>query len=987
MRKKNFLRRVSLGLMLSFLASQIYCIPNVKAESDNTYPYNVSPDSTYGYLIPQTYYGHAILADEYTDTPAHKQTPGANDADGWAFHQTVMFPANYSGTDTPSISNMHRYYNGSITGEQAMESAGYGINITDDTDSHYYLNWKFGDMLNPTPEYDYSSLIYYREVDMYKDSVRIPYQVDSKSFQSTSAGATVWQDFPSYTTCRSGTDYVHDYHLSTVTAYPQHIKPTADFYFNSGDATESVNPGQTVNVTDGNNTDTYDDTSSLYWSAYTDMSNKTYLHGTNHALPQSYAYDDAIIVAAGWSIYDSNGNNVNSEFHTQLGPQDKEGAATNFSFTVDGSITPGTYTVHHSVTDNWGSSSQDQTRTFTVSPPQQHKLTVHYIDQAGSEISGTKVDNALNPYTPVAPNGYSLTGNYRTSANGTDTAYNGSINVDLSSSNQTIYVVCSSIISQSELNAHYVDVATGLDITDVNNVSNPYTPHAPQGYSLTGNYRTSSTGTDIPYTTNIAPVAGVSDVYVMCNKVNSEYTLNVMYVDENNNNNTIGYGDTVYYDDTSPNLKHSNGSEFTTYLPDASKTPAGYTLDTSKYFDPALGYFIQFDSPASSAGTNGQSIGKTVNLQVYCISSGGNVNPTPTPEPTPAPVNNPPTVTLNLPPTVALGDDLPVNAVGNDSDGDTLTYSWNTPSGMTGDLSGIGGTVQFDNPSDVGQEKTFTVTVNDGKGGTATATATTKVVEPQPTVSIIQSGTFKENRKVTLSETSYSGSKSYTIDNTKTEWSFYDSNNNPITVTNTADSGLVESLDSITGTSSMNVLFTKAGTYTVKCTVYNNYGSTATDTKQITIVPDLAPIADFTVPSIVYRDPNNNNLGTTTLIDNSSSQDGDSIDKRVWFYCFDSNNNGSDEDDEWYVYQNNEWTQFGSYADVMALVNNPSAVDAINSGNLTTVQLTPENFNRDGQMQSHVGDYYFKEIVREKFGQPTISNLVTIKDCKISIKN
>lgn len=305
---------------------------------------------------------------------------------------------------------------------------------------------------------------------------------------------------------------------------------------------------------------------------------------------------------------------------------------------------------------------------------------------------------------------------------------------------------------------------------------------------------------------------------------------------------------------------------------------------------------------------------------------------------------------------------------------------------MTGDLSGIGGTVQFDNPSDVGQEKTFTVTVNDGKGGTATATATTKVVEPQPTVSIIQSGTFKENRKVTLSETSYSGSKSYTIDNTKTEWSFYDSNNNPITVTNTADSGLVESLDSITGTSSMNVLFTKAGTYTVKCTVYNNYGSTATDTKQITIVPDLAPIADFTVPSIVYRDPNNNNLGTTTLIDNSSSQDGDSIDKRVWFYCFDSNNNGSDEDDEWYVYQNNEWTQFGSYADVMALVNNPSAVDAINSGNLTTVQLTPENFNRDGQMQSHVGDYYFKEIVREKFGQPTISNLVTIKDCKISIK-
>lgn len=979
---KKFFKRVSLILTLFFSVSNFYCIQSAKA--DTAYPYTVST-GTNSFQKPNIYTGQVLMADEYQDTPGWTARAGYNEATGWKFYQTVMFPANQ--TDSAYSTSFAQSYDDSITGAQAMANANYGIdsNNSDDQDSHYYLNYKFKDTKTDGLTYNYSDLIYYRIITMYgSDPVRIGYKIDSSSFTPASGGAVMWKTFPSYSDYDSTSKFVHDYHIATITANPTHTAPTADFYFDNGDSTENVSAGQTVQVIDGTASDTYDNTSSLFWSTYYTMSNYVAKHGSNHSLTQSYTYDDAVITGSSWSIYDGNGNNVTSQFHTALGTEDSTNAATNFSFTVDDSITPGTYYVGHSVTDNWDGKSQEQRRTFTVSPTQQYNLTVHYIDQTGNEISGTEVDNAPNPYTPAAPSGYSLTGNYRTSATGSDSAFNHNngteINVDLSTSNQVVYVVCSAIISQSKLNAHYVDSDTESDITDVSNVSNPYMPHAPQGYSLTGNYRTSSTGTDISYTNSIAAATGVSDIYIMCKKVNSEYTLNVTYVDENNNNNVIGYGDTVYYDDSSTNLKHSNGSEFTTYLPDDSKTPKGYTLDTSKYFDPSLGYFIEFDSPESMANENGHSDGKTANLQIYCMSSGGN--------PTPTPVNNPPTVALNLPPTVALGDDLPVNAVGNDSDGDTLTYSWNTPSGMAGDLGGIGGTVEFDNPSDVGQEKTFTVTVNDGKGGTATATAVTTVVEPQPTVSINIGGTLKENRKVTLSETSYSGSKSYKIDNSKITWAFYDSNNNPIDVTNAADSGIVESLDNTTGTSSMNVLFTKAGTYTVKCTVYNNYGATATDTKQIAIVQDVAPIADFTVPKTVYRDPDNGNLATLQIKDNSYSSDGDIITKRIWLYAFDSNNDGNFNDETFYVYDVNlGWKAYGSYADIETLSSNPYFVNSINGGNLTSINIVPQNFNRDGQMQSHVGKYRIVEIVQESFGQDTLQSLVTSKDCRVGIES
>lgn len=1312
MRKKNFLRRVSLGLMLSFLASQIYCIPNVKADSDNTYPYNVSPDSTYGYLMPQTYYSHAILADEYIDAPTHKQTPGANDADGWAFHQTVMFPANYSGIDEPSIDSMKRDYNGSVTGEQAMESVGYGISTTDDTDSHYYLNWKFGDMVNSTLEYNYSSLIYYREVDMYNDSVRVPYKVDPQSFQTTAAGATVWQSFPSYTSCRANTDFVHDYHLSTVTAHPQHTKPTADFYFNSGDSTESVNPGQTVQVIDGNTTDTYDDTDSLYWSTYTSMANNTHKHGDNHALPQSYAYDDAIIIKAAWSIYDSNGNNVTSQFHTQLGTRDKEGAATNFSFTPDASIAPGTYYVGHTVTDNWGpvlGGSVEQKKSFTVNAqPQSYTMTVHYIDTSNIYTDlvtpdPTSTTGQYSPTTSGLPSGYSLTGNYRTSPTGSDIPYYGSIDLSPLASNTDVYVMCTQstpVPNSYTLNISYVDSSTNLPIysglagcpstktysdSDLKSIDDgtKYTYYLPQqaptgytqdtskyknyqlGYLVGFNMPASNVGANGTSTTNTA------NLIVYCSAappVTSTYNLTVHYVDEDSNNSIIpGYDEMHGYTqqqvisvNDNITLMMLDATAGYDYVPSA---PSGYTLDTSKYNtsdgylvawgvdsqytsldgksttdDAVLNvycsentpippvsttgtvikkYFINgveqtadenvisnvtpgvhtynvdksyagyvctnspvnvtvyagqtaycyfyFSQPAATTGTvieryyldgvektsdeytisnvtpgthiynvdksypgyncivstetvavtagqtsyvdfyysdapttgtvvkryylagveqtadeetildvspgshtyncdkiytgytvsqssvtttvyagqtsycnfyfnknsapptcsidapatvhsgnnftvialasdpQGETLSytwtstdsqvvtgnqgtltmgtKPITLTLYVIDAEGLKSPVATK--TIQPANNPPTVTINVPSTVTLGDTLNVSANGIDSDGDPITYSWNLPDGATGMVTGNSGSVRFMNKADVGKQKSFTVNVADPYGGTGTAIASTTVVAPKPTVNITQSGTLKENRKVTLSETSDGGSKSFPIDSSKIQWSFYDINNNPINVTNTADSGLVESLDSTTGASGMDVLFTKAGSYTVKCTVTNTDGDTATVLKTITILPDVAPIADFDAPQIVYRDPNNSNRFTINVNDKSYSSDGDTISKRIWFYAFDSNNDGSFDDETFYVYSDGSWNKYGSYADVKALANDPTKIDSINSGNLTSISFTPENIYKNGEWESHVGTYRTEELIQEGFGQDTIQSLITSKDFKI----
>ena len=102
--------------------------------------------------------------------------------------------------------------------------------------------------------------------------------------------------------------------------------------------------------------------------------------------------------------------------------------------------------------------------------------------------------------------------------------------------------------------------------------------------------------------------------------------------------------------------------------------------------------------------------------------------PPPPPPPAAAPVNRPPTVRASCNPcTVEVGKTSTVSAVGQDPDGDALTYAWSAPAGSL--TSPSGQQTPWTAPMVEGPVP-VTVTVNDGKGGTASDVVTIQVIKP-----------------------------------------------------------------------------------------------------------------------------------------------------------------------------------------------------------------------------------------------------------------
>lgn len=103
-----------------------------------------------------------------------------------------------------------------------------------------------------------------------------------------------------------------------------------------------------------------------------------------------------------------------------------------------------------------------------------------------------------------------------------------------------------------------------------------------------------------------------------------------------------------------------------------------------------------------------------------------------------------------------------------------------------------------------------------------------------------------------------------------------------------------------------DTLFKKAGTYKAKLTVTNTYGLSASTEQTITIIQDLPPVAKLYLPTPagsiykVYRDPDDSNYATFQIFNQSYSTDGDTINKAVMMYCYDSDNDGDYKDEQWY---------------------------------------------------------------------------------------
>lgn len=282
---------------------------------------------------------------------------------------------------------------------------------------------------------------------------------------------------------------------------------------------------------------------------------------------------------------------------------------------------------------------------------------------------------------------------------------------------------------------------------------------------------------------------------------------------------------------------------------------------------------------------------------------------------------------------VMLGDNVGVSGYDSfDPDGYIVDYAWTTfdaKQSIPGNVAD--GVTWYDT---LGNHMIkLCVTDNDNLQGCAIHSLV--VTEPIVKAAISQTGTLKENRKVTLSSTGSVTSARYPIIEGKTTWTI-------ASVTGSIPTSMIKVDGSLQGKNTIDVLFKQPGEYQVTVAVENTAGYKDTATRIYTITPDEIPVADFTFQQKEYRDPKDGNQATFKLTDLSYSTDGDTIVSRKWYVVYDANNDG--------------------------IFNEPKVL--FNSGNNTYVEYKT----------TKVGKYAFYLEVQEEFGQPTIAKFVTADD-------
>ncbi len=302
----------------------------------------------------------------------------------------------------------------------------------------------------------------------------------------------------------------------------------------------------------------------------------------------------------------------------------------------------------------------------------------------------------------------------------------------------------------------------------------------------------------------------------------------------------------------------------------------------------------------------------------------------PKPTPPPRPDNEPPTVKLNAPAEVKAGQRFSAWAMGSDPDGDSLTYSWELGT-ADGSGGGSGAWLWYDSKYSNTTQR-IDVIVSDGKDENGDW-ANVYVLPPTVEAKIGIGGSLKENRKVTISD--ISSSPDYFPISSRT-WSIM-----PVPSSGTSAKDIKHNGDMTSV--SKDVLFKKAGEYMITLTVRNTAGYEDTVTKYITIDSDEAPVTGISAVTTVYRDPQDDNNALMQLSDKSYSNDNDVITRRLWRYKYDTDNDGSFDDEAWQI---------------------------LSSSNLEAQPFKTKN----------VGKYLVQVDVKESFGQPTIPEYITDAD-------
>ncbi|AIQ11765.1 hypothetical protein [Paenibacillus durus] len=377
------------------------------------------------------------------------------------------------------------------------------------------------------------------------------------------------------------------------------------------------------------------------------------------------------------------------------------------------------------------------------------------------------------------------------------------------------------------------------------------------------------------------------------------------------------------------------------------------TLNTSKTFDftiPAsavtsdnfqqkydLRVLVRFKNPITTKNGQIQSLEQPLSATVELYKNIPTVSfPSVTPPPTPKGI--PPVAMLIVPPVVKAGEDFVASGGASyDLDGEITGYFFEAPgANVAGSSDPTKSTTKFWYPESKQGDNTVGLTVVDNDMMTGNAGGFVQVIRPVPEASLEISGTKKQNRKVTIINTSKSPTH-YPLVHSKTKMTIM-----AVSGGSNADIKYSGSLDGVT---QKDVLFKKPGIYKATIYVENTLGYSATSEHTFEIVPDEPPTIYFFVPTQVYRDPTDGNKVKISIDDMSFSPDNDFVDQRTWEYRYDSDNNGSFDNESWVIFSN-------------------------------------DNEHRLTLTVYEVGRYEIRHTAYEGFGQPTIDAFITSADRK-----
>ena len=327
-------------------------------------------------------------------------------------------------------------------------------------------------------------------------------------------------------------------------------------------------------------------------------------------------------------------------------------------------------------------------------------------------------------------------------------------------------------------------------------------------------------------------------------------------------------------------------------------------------------------------------------------------------------VPNGPRAIISAPAQVYEGDNFYVSGGGSYSPNGPITdYTWSTSNAMGSLGNSISGTLWYD----VGFGNTtqsIYLGITDNLGNTAMTSHQIAVLPATITARVQVTGNRKVNRKITVdASTSYSPSH-YPID-------FASSSLTIIPLDSGTSQTEIKQANSFNSTMKIELLVKKPGNYRATLNLRNTLGLVDNAVVDFTVAPDLAPTANFTMPTWLYLDPTDQIRASIPVSILTDSSDFDTY-QTTWTLWYNTNFNYVanpiviDPDDPYATLEIR--TQYANFVDEIPITFTSTQLDA---GTLTytidvaTISVTKTSFNQFVIKSNQLGRYKLECSVQE----------------------